>query len=55
VLYNIVRKAAIPVPDGGAENDNNVPVLLIELVDSRKGIIESKQNDGEIISKRNNE
>jgi hypothetical protein len=29
--------------------------VLIELVDSRKGIIESKQNDGEMISKRNNE
>ena len=29
--------------------------VLIELVDSRKGIIESKQNDGKIISKKNNE
>ena len=29
--------------------------VLIELVDSRKGIIESKQNDGEMISKKNNE
>jgi hypothetical protein len=27
--------------------------VLIELVDSRKGIIESKQNDGEMISKKN--
>ena len=26
VLYNIASKAAIPVPDGGDENDNNVPV-----------------------------
>jgi hypothetical protein len=26
VLYNIARKAVIPVPDGGDENDNNVPV-----------------------------
>ena len=26
VLYNIARKAAIPIPDGGDENDNNVPV-----------------------------
>ena len=29
--------------------------VLIELVDSRKGIIESKQNDGKIISKMNKE
>jgi hypothetical protein len=29
--------------------------VLIELVDSRKGIIESKQNDGEMISKKNKE
>jgi hypothetical protein len=29
--------------------------VLIELVDSRKGIIESNQNDGEMISKKNNE
>jgi len=29
--------------------------VLTELVDSRKGIIESKQNDGEMISKKNNE
>ena len=27
--------------------------VLIELVDSRKGIIESKQNDGKMISKKN--
>ena len=26
VLYNIARKAANPVPDGGDENDNNAPV-----------------------------
>ena len=29
--------------------------VLIELVDSRKDIIESKQNDGKIISKKNKE
>jgi len=29
--------------------------VLIELVDSRKGIIESKQNDGKMISKKNKE
>jgi hypothetical protein len=29
--------------------------VLIELVDSRKNIIESKQNDGKIISKKNKE
>ena len=29
--------------------------VLIELVDSRKGIIESKQNDGKIISEKNKE
>ena len=29
--------------------------VLIELVDSRNGIIESKQNDGKMISKRNKE
>jgi hypothetical protein len=29
--------------------------VLIELVDSRKGIIESKQKDGKMISKKNKE
>ena len=28
VLYNIARKAAIPVPDGGYENDNNVAISV---------------------------
>ena len=29
--------------------------VLIELVNSRKGIIESKQNDGKLINKKNKE